>query len=406
MRQESIKELVNTEGDYVRDLEIMIEVFYRPLQEKNLLSRQELSTLFSNAEAIVGVSQEILKHLEKNVGTDGSYLVGKTFLELVEFIKMYTVYCGNQPVALSTLDKCKASNTAFAAFLNECMSDPRCRGLNLFSFLIKPIQRVCKYPLLLKELLKHTPETHEDYADLVEAMTQVTNVVEHVNEFKRKAENDQKIIELQTAIEGGQSLGLVTPTRRLLREESLEVIFKKGKRQSRKCVLFNDMLLCLKERRSGGYESPNFVQLQNIKFTDVSDMKDIKNAIELLEEKNKMMLLFPSSEMKNEWAGDIKAIVKFYMRRKFLESQGKSGADLPLAYSPNSPRLERGSSSRDLSPRREVVSLSPLKKGSDIVKSSSRPATMGPTQRRPTTTTTEPPPPPSVGSKPKTITKD
>ena len=62
---------------------------------------------------------------------------------------MYTTYCANQPKAMQVLDSLDR-NKKFVAFLDQCMLNPECRGLTLFSFLIKPIQRICKYPLLLK----------------------------------------------------------------------------------------------------------------------------------------------------------------------------------------------------------------------------------------------------------------
>lgn len=62
---------------------------------------------------------------------------------------MYTVYCANQPKAMEVLDRL-GRNQTFKNFTDQCMANPACRGLTLFSFLIKPIQRICKYPLLLK----------------------------------------------------------------------------------------------------------------------------------------------------------------------------------------------------------------------------------------------------------------
>ena len=107
------------------------------------------------------------------------------------------------------------------------MEQEHCRGLTLFSFLIKPIQRICKYPLLLRvsscvihdfppikihtyyyyflqDLIKDTPEDHPDYQTLQSAFSQIEEVVEYVNERKRLAENLQKILAIQELIEGGE----------------------------------------------------------------------------------------------------------------------------------------------------------------------------------------------------------
>jgi hypothetical protein len=63
---------------------------------------------------------------------------------------MYKVFCANQQNSLAAVDQHSKKNPQFKKNLDVCHSDPRCRGLFLQSFLIKPIQRVCKYPLLLR----------------------------------------------------------------------------------------------------------------------------------------------------------------------------------------------------------------------------------------------------------------
>ena len=115
-------------------------------------------------------------------------------------MKMYTDFCANQPKLTTALDRLQ-KNPAFAAFLAQCMTNEECRGLTLFSFLIKPIQRICKYPLLLKDLLKHTPSAHSDYEKLESALQKIEFVVSYVNERKRIAENLQKIIDVKDQIE-------------------------------------------------------------------------------------------------------------------------------------------------------------------------------------------------------------
>lgn len=54
------------------------------------------------------------------------------------------------------------------------------------SLLIKPVQRVMKYPLLLGELWQATPEDHPDYRPLQEALTATKIINVNINEFRRR----------------------------------------------------------------------------------------------------------------------------------------------------------------------------------------------------------------------------
>lgn len=58
--------------------------------------------------------------------------------------------------------------------------------INLGSFLIKPVQRVMRYPLLLTELLGATPESHHDRAQLTKAVQAVKDINVNINEYKRR----------------------------------------------------------------------------------------------------------------------------------------------------------------------------------------------------------------------------
>jgi hypothetical protein len=117
--------------------------------------------------------------------------------------------------------------------------------MNCEGFLIKPIQRLCKYPLLLRELIKNTPEEHPDYRNLINAQKQIEDVVTYVNEGRRSAENQQKIVEIQDSFD--VELQLVSPSRRLVREGKLS-LFKNGHLQPKQVYLFNDLLLIRRGR--------------------------------------------------------------------------------------------------------------------------------------------------------------
>uniref|UniRef100_A0A1A8LE62 Dynamin-binding protein n=1 Tax=Nothobranchius pienaari TaxID=704102 RepID=A0A1A8LE62_9TELE len=69
---------------------------------------------------------------------------------------------------------------------HECSSRGKANYINLGSFLIKPVQRVMRYPLLLTELLGATPESHHDRHQLTQAVQAVKEINVNINEYKRR----------------------------------------------------------------------------------------------------------------------------------------------------------------------------------------------------------------------------
>jgi hypothetical protein len=179
-----------------------------PLRALRLLSEAEIQKLFSNIEVIVNVNREVLKDMDQLIGKienlNSPTAIGTVFGKMSAFFKTYTVYCSNQPAAVASY-AALGKNPQFKSFMDVCHSDARCKGLNLFDFLIKPVQRICKYPLLLRELLKHTPEDHPDFLSLDLAKRKIDEVTESINEGKRYFEQLQKMMEIQELVEGSVS---------------------------------------------------------------------------------------------------------------------------------------------------------------------------------------------------------
>eukprot|EP00007_Cunea_sp_BSH-02190019_P006443 CAMPEP_0174238538 /NCGR_PEP_ID=MMETSP0417-20130205/11572_1 /TAXON_ID=242541 /ORGANISM="Mayorella sp, Strain BSH-02190019" /LENGTH=725 /DNA_ID=CAMNT_0015317381 /DNA_START=421 /DNA_END=2594 /DNA_ORIENTATION=- len=319
-RRHVVEELIATERDYVNDLEVVLAVFVRPLQTNSLVKPIDMQSLFSNLEVLAGFNATVLKQFEERIQTN---IFGDIFLQMADFFKMYTAYCANQPNALKTLEKYQ-KNTAFQKFLEECTLNPETRGLTLFSFLIKPIQRICKYPLLLKDLLKNTAEDHPDFDNLQKAMNKIQEVVDYVNERKRLSENLMKIYEVQRLIDGNEVNDLVEPTRRLVREDVLTIKSKRGKASPKKIFLFNDMLLYVKDSGKGRYKFGGRIGLDDAKLVDIADTGSVKNAFEIASKSKSSVLCTISAasiEDKRSWMKDIKLIVKDYQRKEALEKK-------------------------------------------------------------------------------------
>ncbi|XP_020852453.1 dynamin-binding protein isoform X2 [Phascolarctos cinereus] len=186
-RAKVVEELLQTERDYVRDLEMCIEQVMVPLQQAQV-QNMDFEALFGNIQMVVNVSKQLLAALET---TD---TVGPVFLEHRDELEgVYKVYCQNHDEAIALLEiyekeeKIQKLLLEYLENLKSLYSEWGCTNyINLGSFLIKPVQRVMRYPLLLMELLNSTPESHPDKVPLTNAVLAVKEINVNINEYKRR----------------------------------------------------------------------------------------------------------------------------------------------------------------------------------------------------------------------------
>lgn len=253
LRRETILELFETEKLYLRDLSIMITLFREPIVQKQLLPAADVATIFSNLTVLKNVNKQMVADLSKVVAPPSQELelgeltndalIAPVFLQFADILKVYSFYCNGQVQAFDAVEQCKKKYPAFAKFVEEQMNNPETHGLQLISYLIKPTQRICKYPLLLRELLANTPRDHPDYKPLQEAMAKVELIVSSINESSRAAENVRQIIQIQARIMDGEKFGFVSPSRRFLVSEKFQIQEKDGHYREYEWFLFSDLLV-------------------------------------------------------------------------------------------------------------------------------------------------------------------
>ncbi|XP_029814039.1 neuroepithelial cell-transforming gene 1 protein [Manacus vitellinus] len=108
----------------------------------------------------------------------------------------YKGYCSNQLAAKALLDQ-KKQDRRVQDFLQRCLESPFSRKLDLWSFLDIPRSRLVKYPLLLKEILRHTPKDHPDIHILQEAISIIQGVLSDINLKKGESECQYYIDKLE-----------------------------------------------------------------------------------------------------------------------------------------------------------------------------------------------------------------
>ncbi|PRP77255.1 hypothetical protein PROFUN_13638 [Planoprotostelium fungivorum] len=249
-RNEIAKEIRDSEAAYVNHLDVTVKFWLEPLRKSpDLCKASDVKIIFSQVEVIKNynslISQKVKERLSKwnnNVETK----LGDIFLGLAEFLKVYTVYVNNYPKAFETMREC-AKNSKFATFLEKTKFNvPECELLDLSSFLIKPIQRIPRYVLLLQELLQHTPPRHGDYNDIARALEKMKQVAGYVNDRKREAENLNQVFHVASNLTGKFD-NLCAPHRRYIRRGYLTQMVEKTPKL-RFCFLFNDILVCTKAK--------------------------------------------------------------------------------------------------------------------------------------------------------------
>ena len=267
------KEIRGTEAIYITDLETCLAVYARPAAQQGVLSREDVLKIFSNLEELCRCAAVLLELMD----LDGERVtrIALAFIQVTPFFKLYASYCRNYEIAMATIAACRKADPAFGTFLQEQSMDPRVRGMPLESFLIKPVQRLTKYPLFWKDLLKGVPHTHPDRATLEKASELVTTVSLAVNQTLTDELTRLKLYQMFESM-GGAWMPVITPHRKLESEFTCTVHVGGLRTVSANGVLLSDLLLLLQKGR-GNRQTPWLLAPldrvcinQEVKLDDVS----------------------------------------------------------------------------------------------------------------------------------------
>jgi len=223
-----------------------------------ILPESEIPKIFSNIEQIFAVHSELLTQMDilLEQGIEQSKLdsiltsIGKTFAEMCEHFKVYAEYCCNSPKATETLSQC-SKNPAYIAY--EDLTRKSTGKLRLDAFIAKPVQRICKYPLFFKYLLKNTKPEDGCSEVLKKAYNSLEAVATYINDYKREKENAQKLKAIQKILKKYKKK-IEVPSRFFYKESVMTKLKPNGKKQIRRVFLFNDMVMYVREKSSTNLE--------------------------------------------------------------------------------------------------------------------------------------------------------
>ncbi|XP_039768182.1 pleckstrin homology domain-containing family G member 2, partial [Ornithorhynchus anatinus] len=294
-------EIVETERAYVRDLRSIVEDYLGCLVNSEHLELQpeQLDILFCNIEQIYEFNRELLEELESSSSAQG---IAECFVQRSEQFDIYTLYCMNYPNSLALLRELSSSEP-LSRLLRERQAW-LCHSLPLQSYLLKPVQRILKYHLLLQELGKHWDERHGGYEVVEEAIITMTAVAWYINDMKRKQEHAARLEEVQQRLGGWEG-----PELSAFGELVLEGTFRGPRlRRERLLFLFSRMLLVAK-RRGDTYAYKGHIFCCNLSLSENPKDPLSFKVSDLTIPKHQHLLQAKNQEEKRLWIHYLKRLI-------------------------------------------------------------------------------------------------
>ncbi len=336
-----VKELVMTERNHINDVRTLIDAFLTPLCHDEslgeiflydtsgaivaLLSTAQLIvesalTVFDNMAAACGkVSDPPRAPVPSSAtapvvvpGERGETVLwaaaemGGVFLHssMTELFTLFGVFVNHQAQVHEALTRAMAAKKAVFMFLERQRLDvSKSQGLRVFDYLAKPFQRSTKYGLLLRDLLKETPESHPDFAALAAACELVQSETTHMNESKALSDNLNMLRAIAARLEMPRPHFVLSPRRSFIREGPL---WKDG-RVERQFFLFNDVLVYAKRKTGNNFKAMAVIAVGDLVVTDVAESK-----IFLLHRRDKSKtytLHAKDAKDKMQWVRDLQIAV-------------------------------------------------------------------------------------------------
>ncbi|XP_043554097.1 pleckstrin homology domain-containing family G member 3 isoform X3 [Chiloscyllium plagiosum] len=237
-----VMEIIETERMYVQDLRSIVEDYLGYIIDAlDLPIRPEhVCALFGNIEDIYEFNSDLLQDLDSC--HHDPVAIARCFVDKSQDFDIYTQYCTNYPNSVAALTECMR-NKILAKFFRERQSTLK-RNLPLGSYLLKPVQRILKYHLLLQEIAKHFDASQEGYEVIEEAIDTMTGVAWYINDMKRKHEHSIRLQEVQSLLINWNGPDLTT-----YGELVLEGTFRIHRAKNERTLFLFDKVLLLAKKR-------------------------------------------------------------------------------------------------------------------------------------------------------------
>ncbi|XP_077444099.1 pleckstrin homology domain-containing family G member 3-like isoform X1 [Stigmatopora argus] len=348
-----VSEIIETERTYVTDLRMIVEDYLAHVIEQAELSvrPEQVCFLFGNIEDIYEFNSELLQDLD--LCRRDAVAVARCFVSKSQYFDIYTQYCTNYPNSVAALTACMRDQS-LAGFFRERQAASE-RPLPLGSYLLKPVQRILKYHLLLQEIAKHFDPEDEGYEVVEEAICAMTAVAWYINDMKRKHEHAVRLQEVQSLL-----LNWKGPELTWYGELVLEGSFKVHRAKNQRTLFLLERVLLITKRRGQHYVYKTHIACSALMLIESAKDTLSFSVTHYKQPKRPHTVQAKSADEKTTWAQHIKRVI-LENHHDIIPQKAKDAilnSQHPRKYRRGPQRAEKvRSSSSDPFPRRRSADV-------------------------------------------------
>ncbi|XP_022244375.1 uncharacterized protein LOC106461655 isoform X2 [Limulus polyphemus] len=302
---------------------------------------RNLKELFGNIEDIYRFNSTFLEELEE-CGLD-PVAVARCFVKNSTGFVIYTHYCTNYPRSVSVIKELMNTLETAEVFKERQLALHHC--LPLGSYLLKPVQRILKYHLLLNNIVKHSDKESDGYPDIKNALSVMTGIAYHINDMKKKHEHAVRVQEIQSLLYSWEGQDLTTYGE-LMAEGTFRMF---GAKALRHLFLFNKMLLIAKKKEEGILLYKTHIMCSNLMLIESIQGEPLCfHVIPFDNPRLQYTFQARNLEQKREWCLELKrvilenynAVIPSHARQLVMElGQNKQESPVPMDKSSTKKQL-------------------------------------------------------------------
>ncbi|CAH2277743.1 FYVE, and PH domain-containing 6 [Pelobates cultripes] len=327
------KEIMSSEKVFVDVLKLLHIDFRNSVAQtarnlgKQVIEDKILNQILYYLPQLYELNRDVLRELEERMSQWSEHQkIADIFVKKGPYLKMYSTYIREFDRNVTLLDEQCKKNPGFAAIVKDFEMSPRAANLAIKHYLLKPVQRIPQYKLLLTDYLKNLSEDSSDYNDTQAALSVVIEVANHANDILKQGDNFQKLMQIQYSLSGHHEI--VQPGRVFLKEGTLMKLSRKVM-QPRMFFLFNDALLYTTPVQSGMYKLNNMLSLAGMKVGKPTQ-EAYQNELNIESVERSFILSASSATERDDWLEAISRAIEEHTKKKITFNPAKSQEEADL----------------------------------------------------------------------------